>query len=186
MKTLDIIGAVIGLAYVVSEYRADRWFWPLCLLMSVFYIVIDFTSGLYANGSICCYNFLMSIYGILVWRGILGRKDKAERPITSCPAAYWPWIVLAVAALTVAMHWLLALLHESLYPWLDGFSAAVSIVAMWMLARKYWEQWVMWLVVNPIMAALFWLTGNHASAALYVVFVVFCILGIIRWKKLCV
>lgn len=186
MKTLDIIGAVIGLAYVVSEYRADRWFWPLCLLMSVFYIVIDFTSGLYANGSICCYNFLMSIYGILVWRGILGRKDKAERPITSCPAAYWPWIVLAVAALTVAMHRLLALLHESQYPWLDGFSAAVSIVAMWMLARKYWEQWVMWLVVNPIMAALFWLTGNHASAALYVVFVVFCILGIIRWKKLCV
>lgn len=186
MKTLDIIGAVIGLAYVVSEYRADRWFWPLCLLMSVFYIVIDFTSGLYANGSICCYNFLMSIYGILVWRGILGRRDKAERPITSCPAAYWPWIVLAVAALTVAMHWLLALLQESQYPWLDGFSAAVSIVAMWMLARKYWEQWVMWLVVNPIMAALFWLTGNHASAALYVVFVVFCILGIIRWKKLCV
>ena len=186
MNTLDIIGAIIGLAYVVSEYRADRWFWPLCLLMSVFYIVIDFTSGLYANGSICCYNFLMSIYGILVWRGILGRKDKAERPITSCPAAYWPWIVLAVAALTVAMHWLLALLHESQYPWLDGFSAAVSIVAMWMLARKYWEQWVMWLVVNPIMAEVFWLTGNHASAALYVVFVVFCILGIIRWKKLCV
>lgn len=186
MSTLDIIGAIIGLAYVVSEYRADRWFWPLCLLMSAFYIVIDFRSGLYANGTICCYNFAMSIYGILVWRGILGRKDREERPIGSCPRRYWPWIALAVAALTVVMHWVLAQLNESQYPWLDGLSAALSIVGMWMLTRKYWEQWIMWLIVNPIMTSLFWLTGNYASAALYVVFIVFCILGIIRWKKLSV
>ena len=42
MSLLDIIGSIIGLAYIVSEYRADRWFWPLSLLMSVFYAVIYF------------------------------------------------------------------------------------------------------------------------------------------------
>lgn len=186
MAAIDIIGAIIGLAYVVSEYRADRWFWPLCLLMSAFYIIIDFTSGLYANGSICVYNFIMSIYGILVWRGYLGKRDKEERPISSCPTRLWPWIAAAVALLTVAMHWVLNLLQESQYPWLDGFSAALSIVGMWMLAHKYWQQWLVWLIVNPIMISLFWLTGNYASAALYVVFVVFCILGIFRWKRLSV
>ena len=46
MNLFEVIGAAIGLAYIVSEYRADRWFWPLSLLMSLFYIVIDFTSGL--------------------------------------------------------------------------------------------------------------------------------------------
>ena len=71
MGIFEIIGAAIGLFYIVSEYRADRWFWPLSLLMSAFYAVIDFTSGIYANGAICCYNFVMSIYGILVWRGVI-------------------------------------------------------------------------------------------------------------------
>lgn len=190
---IEIIGAVIGLLYIVSEYRADRWFWPLSLLMSAFYIVIDFSSGIYANGAICCYNFVMSVYGILVWRGILGRKDQAERPITSCPRRYWWLIIVSVVLLSVAFTWLLDFIHESRYTLtngltvdlslLDGISSALTIVAMVMLAHKWWQQWICWMIVEPLMIALFLLTGNYASALLYVVFEIFCILGILRWRK---
>lgn len=183
MNYIEIAGAAIGLAYIMSEYRADRWFWPLSLVMSVFYIVIDFSSGIFANGVICCYNFVMSVYGLLVWRGVVQSREKKERPITSCPARYWPWIVVAVAVLTVAMQWVLGRMDESRYPWVDGLSAALSIVAMWMLAQKWWQQWLCWLVVEPMMTALFWMTGNYASAVLYVVYEVFCIFGIIRWRR---
>ncbi|MBR1799500.1 MAG: nicotinamide mononucleotide transporter [Bacteroidales bacterium] len=183
MTIVEIIGAIIGLAYIVSEYRADRWFWPLSLIMSAFYIIIDFTSGIYANGAICCYNFIMSIYGILVWRGILGRKDKTERPISSCPARLWPWIILSVAVLSVLLSLLLNKLDESQYPWLDGVSSALTIVAMYMLAHKWWQQWILWAVVEPLMIVLFFLTGNYASALLYVVFEVFCFMGIVKWRR---
>lgn len=180
---IDLIGAVIGLFYIVSEYRAGRWFWPLCLLMSAFYIYIDFSSGYYANGSICIYNFLMSIYGILVWRGIVQSKTNEERPFGSCPMRYVPWIILTVLGFTALLWWLLRLLGESSYPLLDGFSSALSIVGMWMLAQKWWQQWFCWLIVEPIMVLLFWLSGNYASALLYVVYEVFCVLGIISWHR---
>lgn len=180
---IDLIGAVIGLFYIVSEYRAGRWFWPLCLLMSAFYIYIDFSSGYYANGSICIYNFLMSIYGILVWRGIVQSKTNEERPFGSCPTRYAPWIILTILGFTALLWWLLRLLGESSYPLLDGFSSALSIVGMWMLAQKWWQQWFCWLIVEPIMVLLFWLSGNYASALLYVVYEVFCVLGIISWRR---
>lgn len=180
---IDLIGAVIGLFYIVSEYRAGRWFWPLCLLMSAFYIYIDFSSGYYANGSICIYNFLMSIYGILVWRGIVQSKTNEERQFGSCPKRYAPWIILTVLGFTALLWWLLRLLGESSYPLLDGFSSALSIVGMWMLAQKWWQQWFCWLIVEPIMVLLFWLSGNYASALLYVVYEVFCVLGIISWHR---
>ena len=183
MHTIEVIGAVIGLAYIVSEYRADRWFWPLSILMSLFYIVIDFTSGIYANGTICCYNLIMSVYGLLVWRGLVQSKDRTERPITSCPARFWPWIIAAVVFLSVVLWWVLQTLGESQIPWLDGISSALSVVAMWMLSQKYWQQWILWLLVEPLMITLFWLTGNYASAILYIVFEVVCVLGIIRWYK---
>ena len=183
MHTIEVIGAVIGLAYIVSEYRADRWFWPLSILMSLFYIVIDFTSGIYANGSICCYNLVMSVYGLLVWRGLVQSKDRTERPITSCPARFWPWIITVVVLLSVVLWWVLQTLGESQIPWLDGISSALSVVAMWMLSQKYWQQWILWLLVEPLMITLFWLTGNYASAILYIVFEVVCVLGIIRWYK---
>ncbi|KWW29573.1 MAG: nicotinamide mononucleotide transporter [bacterium P3] len=186
MTLFEIIGAIIGLAYIVSEYRADRWFWPLSLLMSAFYIVIDFTSGIYANGAICCYNFVMSVYGILVWRGVVqkkGAKD-GERPITSCPPRYWWQIVLLTGVLSVAFWFLLSQLpDESSYPVLDGISSALTIVAMMMLTQKWWQQWICWMIVEPVMISIFWLTGNYASAVLYVVFEVFCVLGVIRWRK---
>ena len=183
LSFFDILGAVIGLFYVVSEYRAGRWVWPLSLLMSSLYIYIDYSSGYYANGSICVYNFLMSIYGILVWRGVVQSRDKEERSISSCPKRYVPWLLLSVAVLTVVMWWLLRLLDESQYPLFDGISAALTILGMWMLAQKWWQQWICWMVVNPIMVALFWLSGNYASSVLYVVFEIVCVLGVISWKR---
>lgn len=215
MNILDIIGAAIGLVYVFSEYRANRWFWPSSLLMAAFYAVINFRIGWYANTGICIYNFLISIYGLLAWRGIVERRQKMERrhpagkdnaeplgdagkmpalqempavqeerPVTSCPLRYWPWLLLATAALTLLFRWLLALMGEATMPLLDGLSAALGIVGMWMLAQKYWQQWLFWLVSEPILAYIYFSTGYTASAVMYVIYEVFVIMGIIRWKKL--
>lgn len=184
MNTLDIIGATIGLAYIVSEYRADRWFWPLSLLMSAFYAVIEFSVGYYANGSICIYNFIMSIYGLLIWRGIVQSKTREERPIGNCPRRYWWQIITVTALLSVAFWFLLVHLpNESNHPVIDGISSALNIVGMLMLAQKWWQQWFCWLLVEPMMIYLFQSSGNYASAILYIIFEVFVILGIIRWRK---
>lgn len=196
MNILDIVGAAIGLVFVFSEYKASRWLWPSSLLMAAFYAVINFRIGWYANMSICLYNFGISIYGLLVWRGMLGtsrrqdiktssREDsKSPRHISSCPARYWPWIIAATAVLTLLFYWLLPLLGESNKPLLDGLSASLGIVGMWMLSQKYWEQWLFWLVSEPILAYIYFSTGYTASAVMYVIYEVFVIMGIIRWKKL--
>ncbi|MBR1784036.1 MAG: nicotinamide mononucleotide transporter [Bacteroidales bacterium] len=189
MSTLDLIGAIIGLAYIVSEYRADRWFWPLSLLMSAFYAVLYLQSHYFANFAICVYNFAMSVYGILVWRGVVQSKSGGERPIGSCPRRLWLPIVAAVAALGALLSWSLDMLGESSQPLLDGFSSALSIVGMWMLSQKWWQEWICWLLVEPILIAMFLMAEPqplYASAALYVVFEVFCVLGIIRWRRLSV
>lgn len=187
MNILDIIGAAIGLAYIVSEYRADRWFWPLSLLMSAFYAVIYFRAACYANFGICCYNFVMSVYGLLVWRGIVenGKRQEGsgERPIGSCPARYWPWLILATVLLTALFWWLLGLLGESTLPLVDGLSSALNIVGMWMLSQKYWQQWFTWLIVEPLMIGLCLASGLYASAVMYAVYEVFVVMGIVRWKK---
>ena len=186
LSPFEVVGAIIGLFYIVSEYRADRWFWPLCLLMSAFYAVIDFTNGIYANGAICVYNFVTAIYGMLVWRGVIQKRKEdngGERHISSCPRRYWWQIIAVTVLLSALLTWLLGYIKESSYPLLDGISSALTIVAMLMLAHKWWQQWFLWMVVEPIMIAIFLLTGNYASAVLYAVFEVFCILGVIKWKK---
>lgn len=184
MIILDIVGAVIGLVFVFSEYKASRWLWPSSLLMAAFYAVINFSIGWYANMGICIYNFGISIYGLLVWRGLIQSKEKTERPITSCPLRLWPWLIVVTLLLTLLFYWLLSLLGEATKPVLDGLSAALGIVGMWMLSQKYWEQWLFWLISEPILAYIYFSTSYTASAVMYVVYEVFVIMGIIRWKKL--
>jgi nicotinamide mononucleotide transporter len=188
MNLLDILGAAIGLVFVFSEYKASRWLWPSSLLMAAFYAVINFRIGWYANAGICVYNFLISIYGLLVWRGLLNTKrstlnTEKERPVASCPLRLWPWLLLATAALTLLFRWLLPLLGEATMPLLDALSAALGIVGMWMLSQKYWQQWLFWLVSEPILAYIYFATGYTASAVMYLVYEVFCILGIVRWRR---
>ncbi len=162
--------------------------------MAAFYAVINFRIGWYANMGICIYNFGISIYGILVWRGILKsgerraengerRVESGERSITSCPGKLWPWLIAATAALTFFFYWLLPMLGEATLPLLDGLSASLGLVGMWMLSQKYWQQWLFWLVSEPILAYIYFTTGYTVSAVMYVVYEVFVILGIIRWKK---
>ena len=184
MNVLDIVGAAIGLVFVFSEYKASRWLWPSSLLMAAFYAVINFSIGWYANMGICVYNFAISVYGLLVWRGIVQSKEKKERPIASCPGRLWPWLIAATVVLTLLFRWLLGMMGESNMPWLDGLSAALGIVGMWMLSQKYWQQWIFWLVSEPILVYIYINTGYTASALMYAVYEVFCIMGIIRWKRL--
>mgnify|MGYP002226561066 CR=1 FL=1 len=46
--------------------------------------------------------------------------------------------LIAIFAVTLAgIAWLLINFTDSNVPWLDSFTTALSIVGMWMLARKY-------------------------------------------------
>lgn len=183
MNVIEIIGACIGLCYLYFEYKASIWTWIFGVLMPVAYVYIFFRSGLYANTAINVYYIAASVYGYVVWRrNRSGGGDEA--PIASCPRRYVAPIVLVVLALTGLLTWVLSMLNESLYPFLDGLTASLSVAGMWMLAKKYYQEWLCWIVVEPLMVVLGILTGMYATAAMYLVYGVVAVMGYFRWKKL--
>ncbi len=44
---------------------------------------------------------------------------------------------------------------DSNVPWADSFTTALSIVAMWMLAKKYAEQWLVWILIDIVSSGLY-------------------------------
>jgi len=180
MDTIEIIGAAIGLVYIVLEYRANRWMWLCGVVMPAIYAYIYFRHGLYANASFNVYNIAISAYGLWQWRR--GRSG-GELPIRSMPRRALPWLLLVVAGLTVGLALLLSLLQESRVPLLDGLTASLGIAGMWMLARKYYQQWLCWLVVNPLTMAMCLATGLWATAALYGAYEAIAVKGYLRWRR---
>ena len=180
--SLEVVGAVIGLAYLFSEYRASIWTWIFGVLMPIVYVYLFFRNGLYANMSINIYYIVASVYGFVAWRR--ARTDEVrETRIESCPRRYaWP-LIGAVVVLTALLTFVLMQLKESQYPLLDGLSAALSIVMMYMLSRRWYQQWIPGIATEPIMVVLGLLTGMYATAGMYTVYLVVAIMGYFKWRK---
>ena len=65
----------------------------------------------------------------------------------------------------------------------DAFTTAGGIIATWMLARKKLENWLVWIVVDTVAAALYFYKGMYPTVALYIIFAVIAFFGYLRWKK---
>jgi nicotinamide mononucleotide transporter len=55
---------------------------------------------------------------------------------------------------------------------------------MWMLARKYIEQWGVWIVVDVVCAGLYIYKELYFTAALYAFYALIAVFGYRKWKQL--
>ncbi|HEX2976802.1 MAG TPA: nicotinamide riboside transporter PnuC [Bacteroidales bacterium] len=80
--------------------------------------------------------------------------------------------------------WLvLSKLTDSPVPEWDSFITSLSIVATWMLARKIYEHWYLWIVVNTVSAVIFTVKGLHPTVILYIVYGIMSVAGLVEWRK---
>ena len=76
--------------------------------------------------------------------------------------------------------------HESLpiiFMPRDKYLPAISIVALWALARKFVEQWLFWIVVDAVCCGLYINKGIPFKALLYGLYVAIAIAGYFKWKS---
>lgn len=183
MFWLEVAGAIVGLIYLWLEYRASVWLWAANVVMPAIYIFIYAQSGFYADMGINIYYLVASIYGWAMWRY---HKDKEQREL---PITHTPRKAIAPLALVGVVSWgaiLFVLLRwtDSTVPYGDSFTTAASIVALYMLARKYVEQWLVWIVVDVVCCWLYIDKGLYPTAALYGLYALLAVFGYRRWLQM--
>ncbi|NDV58877.1 nicotinamide riboside transporter PnuC [Bacteroides sp. 519] len=183
MNYLEILGTIVGLVYLWLEYKASIWLWITGVIMPAIYIFIYYDAGLYADMGINVYYLGAAIYGLAVWAAG-SKKNKGELPITHTPVnTILPMMVICIVSF-LGIAWLLINYTNSDVPWIDSFTTALSIIGMWMLARKYLEQWLVWLVVDVVSAGLYIYKELYFTSGLYAVYAVIAIFGYCKWKKM--
>jgi nicotinamide mononucleotide transporter len=69
---IEVLGAILGIAYIFFSTRQNILTWPTGLLTSLFYIVIFYQSKFYADMGLQVYYVFISIYGWYFW--LRGKK----------------------------------------------------------------------------------------------------------------
>lgn len=193
---LDITTTVLGLAYILLEVRVSLWLFLVGFAMEVLDVVLYYDAGLYADFGMEFYYIAMTIYGFVHWSSRKGATrhgeesgkergpDKTELPVTHFPRRYiLPWTA-GTLGLWLLIWWLLVRFTDSTVPMADSFTTAFSVVGAWALARKYIEQWWIWIAVDVVCCVLYATKGLPFKSALYGLYVVLAIWGYIKWRRI--
>lgn len=183
---LDVTATVLGIIYIWLEYRASIYLWIAGIIMPVVDTFLYYNAGLYADFGMAIYYTLAAVYGFIVWKfgRKQGQKADEELPITHFRRSRILPATLLFLVAWVAIYEILIHFTNSDVPVTDSFANALSFVGLWALARKYLEQWIIWIVVDAVLSALYIYKGIPFKAGLYALYVVIAVAGYFKWKRM--
>ena len=180
MTAIEAIGVLAGLGYVVFAIRESAWCWPSGIVSATAYVVVFHQAHLPGQAGLQALLGLVCIYGWWSWSR--GTASQALAVSHGKPALVAAALILTGAA-GVGIGLLLRHSTESVAPFVDGGLVAASLVAQGMAARKWIENWLVWIAVNVVSVWLYASQGLLPTTGLYLLYLVMAFVGYRSWKR---
>lgn len=182
MSPIEITATAFGAACVWLTVRQNTWCWPTGLVMVALYILIFYEAKLYADMGLQVVYVGLQLYGWWHWlRG--GPREDDDLPVTGLSGpGRTAWAGIALAG-TLVIGYSTATWTDAALPYPDAFITALSLVAQWLMARKIWENWVGWILVDLVAIPVYASKALYLTAGLYTLFLILATAGLIAWRK---
>ena len=183
LQWLEFIGLVSGLLCVWLLIKENIWTFPIGLVYAFVSVVVMAQANLYADTLLNFYYVVMNGYGWYYWSYRGTRSIDDELIVTNMPLRIGGVLTVLVVVGTVVMGWLLDTRTDADLAYWDSLTTTMSFAAMWMTARKYIENWIVWLVVDVIATIMYVVKGLDFYAILYGVYLAFAVWGFLAWRR---
>lgn len=182
---LEITAVLFGIASVYFAKQEKIAVYPTGIVSTVIYVYVCWTFELYGDFLINIYYTAMSIYGWILWSKING--DQTELQITYSERKDWikaSAIFLSTAILVVLVYRYFDR-FDRFTDYADTFTTGMFFAAMWLMANKKIEHWILWIIANSISIPLYLVKGLGFTAIQYFLFLILAYQGWLAWKKKC-
>ncbi len=197
---LELIAVVFGVASVLLARKLNVLVFPIGLVSTAIFVYLLWKWQLFGDMFINAYYSVMSLYGWFNWSK---NKDDAEQNsvhIEHIQSSDMP-ILAGLATATVAFVALVyyfrpvinnqfsfdgAVLGLHLFTWVDYtdmLTTALFLMAMWLMASRKIEHWLLWIVADSISVPLYFYKGLTFTALQYVVFTLIAIWAYYEWQR---
>ncbi len=178
---LEVFGFLAGAICVYLNTRQNVLGWFFGIINSILYTYVFWQVQLYADMSLQAYYFITSIYGWWMW--LYGGKRHDGVSVSNTPRALYLLFAFLFFGGTMLWGYLLGNFTNASLSYLDSALTIASLIAQWMMARKYIENWLIWIVADVFYTGLYWYKGLELTSILYLVFTLLAISGYYQWKR---
>lgn len=175
-ETLAFITGGITVWLTVKE---NIWNWPIGIANSAFFVVLFLGARLYADMALQVVYIILGFLGWYWW--LFGGAHKTKLTIEKTPVK--TIIVLGILGVlgTIGATYYLQSINDSA-PFLDGLTTVLSLIAQYLLTKKYLENWYVWITADVIYIGLYAYKHLYLTSLLYALFLVMCIIGLNEWR----
>ena len=180
---LEFFAAVLGIVSVWFAKKNKVLVYPTGMVSTLIYVWILFKNQLLGDLIINAYFFLMSIYGWFFW----SKKDKGnfKNKISgmNLVESIFGLTVFILSFITIMYLYNVSNWQESYVSSIDTFTTAIFCSAMWFMARRKVEHWILWIIGDVISVPLYFYKGLYLTSIQYLIFTIIAILGFFTWLK---
>lgn len=179
MDPVEWIAAALGLANIALLVRRSVWNYPFGMAMVALYFVVFWQARLYGEAGLQIFFFAAQGWGWALWVRAGGGESRVPvQRLGGFSRALW---LVATAALALNLGWVMHKFTDASLPYADAAIAGASIAAQVLLAFRRIENWVLWIAIDLASIGVYAYKDLWPTAALYVVFLVMSVLGLIEW-----
>jgi nicotinamide mononucleotide transporter len=161
--------------------RENVWCWPVGIVNVTLSGVVFLHARLYSSTALQVVYLVLSVYGWYEW--LHGGKDHGRLQVSHTPARWLAGLLVAGVTVSVLLGSFLRYRTDAALPFWDAGTTAFSLVAQWMITRKWVESWMVWIPVDVVYVGMYLSQGLHAFTGLYAVFLALAVLGLLEWRR---
>jgi nicotinamide mononucleotide transporter len=177
----ELIAAIITIVSIWLATKQHIWYYPTGVVALVMYTKLYFDAKLYAESVLQVVCLVLMIYGWYEW--LHGGTNRQELPVSRTPR--WAWRTGVAWGVFGSVVVIFAQLRftDNPAPYVDSSLLVWSLVAQWMTARKWIENWILWVIINTISVPLYVTRSLWITALLYVGLWILAIRGYLQWRR---
>jgi nicotinamide mononucleotide transporter len=177
---VELLAAALALVYVPLAIGQRLSCWIAAFVSSVLYVWVFFSARLYMESLLNAFFAVMAVYGFWQWQH---GKGGGELHVTRWPVARHALALLGIVAAAAVNAFVLARFTPALNPFIDSMLAWASVFTTFLVARKVYENWYWWLVIDSLSLGLYFTRHLYLTMLLYGVYVILCVVGMREWHR---
>lgn len=180
---VELAGTIFSLICVYLATRHNQWTWFFGILGVLCFGALFFEYKLYSDAGLQILFFLpMQIWGFFHWRKIANSTDNTQ--VTLSLSGYAIMILLPLLGILTGINgYLMATYTDASFAYADAWTTWMSVFAQILMIRKYWQSWVLWIVMDIGAIFIYAAKGLVVTAGLYGVFLILASYGLYIWYR---
>ena len=180
---LELFAAVLGILSVWYAKKNKILVYPTGIISTLIYVWILFKNQLLGDLIINAYFFLMSIYGWFFWS--MKQEGNFQNKISRLKLneSILGIIIFTFGFITVSYVYNISNWQENYVSSIDTLTTAIFCSAMWFMARRKIEHWILWIIGDTISVPLYIYKGLYFTSIQYLIFTIIALLGFFTWLK---